>query len=88
MFHFRTNHSQERRDGFVSFRCFLWLGGGGKRTERTGAGLGGGGMEEDFERREEDFERTKKGLRGRRNKDFEKEKKGNRESCDSIAVFS
>ena len=44
-------------------------------------------MEEDFERREEDFERTKKGLRGRRNKDFEKEKKGNRESCDSIAVF-
>lgn len=50
MFHFRTNHNQERRDGFVSFRCFLWLGGrggernwrGGKRTERMGTGIGGG----------------------------------------------
>lgn len=27
MFHFGTNHNQERRDGFVSSRCFLWLGG-------------------------------------------------------------
>ena len=40
MFHFGTNH-QERRDGFVSFRCFLWL------RRRRG---------EDFERTEEDGE--------------------------------
>ena len=53
--------------------------GGWERTKEEGRGRRG---------RERDFERTKKGLRGRRNKDFEKEKKGNRESCDSIAVFS
>ena len=52
MFHFGTSH-KERRDGFVSFRCFLWLGGrggertlrgGGERTlrgwKRTGTGIG------------------------------------------------
>ena len=60
-------------------------------------------MEEDLERMGEDLKRKKRGLLGRRNetlkrekqglgtgqnKDFEEEKKGNRESCDSIAVFS
>ena len=75
---------------------FLWLGGG---CERTGTGIWEDGRgrkrkEEDGEDgngtlrgRNKDFERTKKGLRGRRNKDFEKEKKGNRESCNSKAVF-
>ena len=69
MFHFGTDHTnQERRDGFVSFRCFLWLGGRG--GERTGTGIGeegrglgedgrgrtreSGRMGEDFERMEED----------------------------------
>ena len=68
------NEPRERRDGFVSFRCFLLLGGGwertlrgGKRTERMGAGLGEDGngnrrMGEDFERRKEESERTETGL--------------------------
>lgn len=41
------NEPRERRDGFVSFRCFLWLGGGG---ERTGTGIG------------EESERTETGI--------------------------
>ena len=53
MFRFRTDHTnQERRDGFVSFRCFLWLGGGGEEDEEDGNGNRGGGR--DFERMEED----------------------------------
>ena len=57
MFRFRTNHQppRERRDGFVSFRCFLWLEeeeGRGREREsgRTGR------MGEDFERKKEDGE--------------------------------
>ena len=52
MFRFRTNHQppRERRDGFVSFRCFLWLGGRGwERTDRMGeeSGRTGTGIGED-----------------------------------------
>ena len=58
MFHFGTTHNQERRDGFVSFRCFLWLGGGGKRTGtgigEEGRGIGG------WERTLRGGERTKR----------------------------
>lgn len=85
MFHFGTNH-HERRDGFVSFRCFLWIGGGGernlrgrKRTERTGTGLGGGwertlrGWERTRKRGERDSEEEETGLLGWRNKDFEED---------------
>ena len=51
MFRFRTNHQppRERRDGFVSFRCFLWL------EEEEGRGIGEeengnlGGRERDSE---------------------------------------
>ena len=81
MFRFRTNHQppRERRDGFGSFRCFLWLGGrGGEKNRRR---------TDDFERMERDFEEEEKGTLRRRNQDFEEGKKGNRESCDSIAVF-
>ena len=77
MFRFRTDHTnQERRDGFVSFRCFRMRGGrggdrtlrrGGERTlrgwKRTGTGIG----EEDgtlrgWKRTEEESERTDTGL--------------------------
>ena len=68
MFHFGTTNYQERRDGFVSFRCFLWLGGrGGERTLRGGNW--------DFRRMGEDFERTKEDGRGRE-RDSENEGNG------------
>lgn len=70
MFHFGTDHNQERRDGFVSFRCFLWLGGGGERTEEDGRGLGEdgnvnrGGGERTWRMMEEDSERMGTGIGG------------------------
>ena len=65
MFHFGTTHHHERRDGFVSSRCFLWLGGRG--GERTGTGIGeeGRGLGEDgrgIGGRQRDLERTGTGL--------------------------
>ena len=80
MFHFGTDHTnQERRDGFVSFRCFLWLGGRG--GERTGTGIGeeGRGLGEDgrgWRGRERDFERKKQGLGTGQNNDSEKGENG------------
>ena len=71
MFRFRTNHQppRERRDGFVSFRCFLWLGGGGWERTDTGIGEDGIGLGEDGRGRTresgrmgEDFERKKEEL--------------------------
>ena len=87
MFHFGTTHNQERRDGFVSFRCFWLGGGGGERTKEEGRGRRGwkresGRRGEDFERMEEDFEqdetralrREKQGLQQNENQAFEKVK--------------
>ena len=69
MFHFGTDHTnQERRDGFVSFRCFLCCEE--EEGERT---LRGGNW--DFRRMGEDFERTKEDGRGRE-RDSENEENG------------
>lgn len=83
MFHFGTTNNQERRDGFVSFRCFLLLGerggernlirgGGWERTERMGTGLRGGGGERTL-RGGKRTERmgTGTGIREGRTRDFE-----------------
>ena len=101
MFHFGTTHNQERRDGFVSFRCFSLARRrrgederGRERTEEEGNG-NLRRMGEDSDRMKEDgdedghrtLRREKKGLRTGRNQDFEKEKIEHHESCDSIAVF-
>lgn len=60
---------------------------GRKRTERMGNGLGGR-RNETLRERKQGLGERRNGLREGRKRDFEKEKKGNRESCDSIAVFS
>ena len=68
MFHFGTDHTnQERRDGFVSFRCFL----GSEEEEGRGRERESGRRGEDLERTEEELEDGNGTWRGRE-RDFEK----------------
>ena len=70
MFRFRTDHTnQERRDGFVSFRCFLWLGGGGEEDEEDG-NVNRGGWERTWRGWERTLRGGKRNQRGRK-RDFE-----------------